>query len=144
MSQAIATNSDAVPARLLTGFLAAGLSVLTFHAGAWYILHTQGMMPLPYPMNATQPLGVPMIVSLTFWGALYGVPFGLAWPRLPGSKLLWGFLLGLVAILVGTLIVAPLKGRPIVMPTLSRSVVLNGSWGVGVAVWMIILRRLRP
>ena len=142
MSHAMATADGATSTRLLTGLVAAGLSVLTFHAGAWYLLHLQGMMPAPFPMNPTSPLGVPTIVSLTFWGALYGLPFGWAWPRLPGPRLLWGFGLGLVAILVGTVVVGPLKGRPIAMPGL-RSVELNGSWGVGVAIWMMLLGRLR-
>ena len=134
------TDTGAVLARLLTGLVAAGLSVLTFHAGAWYLLHLQGMMPAPYPMNPTAPLGVPTIVSLTFWGSLYGLPFAWAWPKLPGPKLLWGFALGLVAILVAALVVGPLKGRPISMPGV-LSLELNGTWGVGVAIWMIILQR---
>lgn len=142
MSQAMTTGTGSVPMRLFIGLVAGGLSVLTFHAGAYYLLHLQGVLPAPYPMNPTLPLGVPMIVSLTFWGSLYGLLFAWAWPRLPGPKLLWGFGLGLVAILVGTLVVGPLKGRPIAIPAF-RSLELNGTWGVGVAVWMTVLERLR-
>src|SRR5580704_14531349 len=76
------------------GFLAAGISVLTFHAAAWWVLHLMGMMPAPYPLNPTAPFGVPLIVSLTFWGALYGIPFGLILPRLPKPLVLWVFALG--------------------------------------------------
>jgi hypothetical protein len=143
MSQTVPSDSGAVLSRLVTGLVAAGLSVLTFHAGAWYLLHLQGLMPAPYPMSPTSPLGVPTIVSLTFWGSLYGLPFAWAWPKLQGPKLLWGFALGLGAILVGALVVGPLKGRPIAVPGL-RSVELNGTWGVGVAIWMMILRRVSP
>ena len=76
----MATLQRAYPApvtRALIGFAAAALSVLTFHAAAWEVLHLLGMMPAPYPMRPTQPYGLPLIASLTFWGALYGIPFGL-------------------------------------------------------------------
>eukprot|EP01037_Dinobryon_pediforme_P006652 gene6652-6722_t len=139
---AVATQSALLP-RLLTGFAAGAISVLTFHAGAWYLLHTQGMMPLPFPMNPTQPLGIPQIGSLAFFGGLYGILLAWAWPRLPGSKLIWGFLLGVLAITVATIVVRPLKGQPIVMPDLTRAISLNCTWGVGVAIWFMLLNRGR-
>jgi hypothetical protein len=116
------------------GFLAAAISVLTFHAVAWWVLHLVGMMPTPYPLSPTAPFGVPLIVSLTFWGALYGIPFGLVLRRLPKPLVLWGFALGLVACLVGWFVVRPLKGTPPVGGSIVIPIVVNGVWGIGVAL----------
>lgn len=47
----------AVSRRALLGFVAAALSVLTFHQGMWAVLHALGMVPLaPYPMTPVPPL----------------------------------------------------------------------------------------
>jgi hypothetical protein len=95
-------------------------------------------------MNPTQPFGVPQIGSLAFFGGLYGILLAWAWPRLPGSKLIWGFLLGLLAITVAAVIVGPLKGRPIALPAnIIRSMELNCTWGIGVAIWFMLLERIR-
>ena len=125
--------------RAASGFLAAGLSVLTFHAAAWWVLHAFGLMPEPYPLNPTAPLGVPLIASLTFWGALYGIPFGLALPSLRGPLVVWGFLLGVVASLVGWLIVAPLKGAAPASGAIGIPIFINGIWGIGVALLVQLL-----
>ena len=131
-------------ARALIGFLAAAASVLTFHAAAWWVLHQFGLMPAPFPLKPTAPFGLPLIASLTFWGALYGIPFGLALPRLPGHAALWGFALGIAACLVGWLVVAPLKGAPPVGGSIVIPIVVNGAWGIGVGLLTpLLLSRLR-
>ncbi len=44
--------------RALLGFVAAVLSVLTFHQGMWALLYALGMMPRgPYPMTPVRPSG---------------------------------------------------------------------------------------
>jgi hypothetical protein len=120
--------------RAVVGLAAAALSVLTFHAAAWWVLHQVGVMPPPYPVNPTAPFGLPLIASLTFWGALYGIPFGLALPRLPRPLVLWGFALGIVACLIGWFVVAPLKGQPPAGGSLGIPIFINGVWGIGVAL----------
>ncbi|MBL6080206.1 hypothetical protein JMJ56_19495 [Belnapia sp. T18] len=133
--------------RASLGFLAAVLSVLSFHQGMWGLLHVIGWMPLPpYRTNPLPPYGVPLIVSLCFWGGLYGIPYGLALPhlrRMPGW--LCGLLLGLLAALVGWFVVAPLKGQPMAAGfnpmRMLISVLINGFWGIGVG---IILPMLLP
>ncbi|WP_149536681.1 hypothetical protein [Siccirubricoccus phaeus] len=128
------------PMRALLGFVAAVLSVLTFHQGMWAVLYVLGMMPrAPYPMTPVPPLGVPLIVSLCFWGGLYGLVFGLALPRLPRAPMwLLGLGLGLLAALVGWFVVAPLKGQPVASgfdpARMLASVLINGFWGIGVGV----------
>ncbi len=122
--------------RAALGFLAAAISVLTFHQAMWWLLHRAGLMPPPYPMVPTQPFGVPLIASLCFWGGLYGAVFGLALPRLGRPRWLWGLGLGIIAGLVGFVIVAPLKGRPIDFAGMAvlRSLLINGFWGIGVGL----------
>ena len=44
--------------RALLGFLAAVISVLTFHQGMWALLHLAGQMPPPYPTRGVPPWGV--------------------------------------------------------------------------------------
>lgn len=132
-------------ARAFVGFLAAALSVLSFHAAAWWVLHRYGLMPAPYPVNPTSPFGLPLIASLVFWGGLYGIPFGLALPRLPGPAVPWGFALGIVACLVGWFIVAPLKGAPPAGGSIIVPIVVNGAWGTGVGLLTpLFMRRPRP
>ena len=132
--------SVSAPTRSLFGFIAAALSVLTFHQAAWGVLHLLGGfgMPAPYPTNPIPPFGVPAILNLCFWGGLYGVVFGLLAPRLPGPLWPWGLALGVLAALVGLFVVAAIKGQPIAggwePARWVRSLVINGSWGIGVAI----------
>src|SRR5918997_5974655 len=86
--------------------------LLTFHQGAWALLHAAGLMPpAPYPTDPVPPLGVPRIANFCFWAGLYGAAFGLALPRLPRAPTwLLGLGLGLLATLVLWFVVAPLRG----------------------------------
>jgi hypothetical protein len=133
--------------RATLGFAAGALAVLTFHQATWAVLHALGMMPrAPFPMNPVAPFGVPQIVSLCFWGGLYGLVFGLALPRLPRAPTwLLGLGLGLLAALVGWFVVAPLRGQPLgngfVPARMLVSVLINGGWGVGVGLLLAILMR---
>jgi hypothetical protein len=135
------------PTRALLGFAAAVLSVLTFHQGMWAVLYALGTMPrAPYPMTPVPPFGVPLVASLCFWGGLYGLAFGLALPHLPRAPMwLLGLGLGLLAALVGWFVVAPLKGQPVASGfdpgRMLISVLINGSWGIGVGVILPFLTR---
>ncbi|MBV1797371.1 hypothetical protein [Siccirubricoccus sp. G192] len=134
--------------RALFGFIAAVLAVLTFHQGMWALLYAAGMLPrAPFPMLPTSPFGVPLILSLCFWGGLYGLVFGLLLPRPPRQVPTWllGLGLGLVAALVSWFIVAPLKGQPVaagfVPQRILISVLINGAWGIGVGLILPALLR---
>jgi len=131
--------------RAALGFLAAVLSVLTFHQGMWALLWAAGLLPrAPYPMTPTGPLGVPVIVNLCFWGGIYGLAYGVVLPRLPRAPAwLLGLGLGLLAALVGWFVVAPLKGLPAASGwnglAMLRSVLINGSWGIGTGLILAAL-----
>ena len=94
-------------------------------------------------MTPVPPFHMPAIVSLSFWGGLYGALYGLAMPRFRVPSWVSGLLLGLIAVLVGWFIVAPLKGNPIaggwVPMNMLRSIVINGFWGLGVGIVLPLL-----
>ena len=105
-----------------------------------------GWAPLaPFRTTPVAPFGVPVIVSLCFWGGLYGAVFGLLMPRFTLPLWLCGLILGVIAALVGMFIVAPIKGNPIaggwVPAIMLRSLAINGCWGFGVG---LILPMLMP
>jgi xanthosine utilization system XapX-like protein len=133
-------NSAAKTAVL--GFAAAALAVLTFHQGMWEALHLLSIdglkMPTWYPMEGVPPLGVPKILSLCFWGGLYGIPFALLMRRFTLPLWLCGLVLGLIAMLVGNFVVPVIKGLPVgggwVAMNWVRSSLINGFWGIGVGI----------
>ena len=60
--------------RWVGAFLAGFLSTLIFHQGLLALLHAAGASPRPaYVMTAAPPLGVPQVLSLAFWGVLWGI-----------------------------------------------------------------------
>jgi hypothetical protein len=86
---------------------------------------------------------VPRIINLCFWGGLYGVAFGLLLPRLRAPLWICGLVLGIIAALVGILVVPAIKGLPIgsgwVVLNWVRSLLINGFWGIGVGVILPLL-----
>jgi hypothetical protein len=133
--------------RIGLGFIVAAISVLTFHQGMWALLHYLALpglgMPAPFPIEGVPPLGVPRILSLCFWGGLWGALFGAVW-RGPRASLWWaGLLLGVAAALTGMFIVAAIKGQPIgggwVLNNWIRSFLINGFWGLGVGLMLAAL-----
>ncbi len=149
LSSPLASSPPSPLVRVALGFIAAAISVLTFHQAMWAIFFAAGAMPLaPYPMLPTKPFGVPLIWSLCFWGGLYGAVFGLVLPKLRRPYWVRGLVLGIIAALVGMFIVAPLKGQPVaagwaLLPWI-RSLLINGSWGIGVGLIAPLLIRPRP
>jgi hypothetical protein len=107
-------------------------------------LHAMGWVSFaPYRTTPVPPFGVPVIVSLSFWGGLYGLVFGLLMPRFVWPTWLCGMILGVAAALIGMFIVAPLKGLPLaggwVPISMLRSCFINGFWGIGVGVILPLL-----
>ena len=77
------------PTRLVVGFVAGFLSVLTFQSGLIAILHAAGAIPFaPWRMTPVPPFGVPQSLSAAFWGGLWGVAYALLEPRL-SARLGW-------------------------------------------------------
>lgn len=130
--------------RIFLGFVAGAISVLVFHQGALAILHALGLSHAPpFRTVLIPPFWVPLIVSLSFWGGVYGAVFGAVLPFLRIPPWLAGLGLGLVSVAIGWFIVAPLKGNPVaagfeVWP-MARSVLLNLCWGLGTSLLFPLL-----
>jgi hypothetical protein len=139
-------NMPSTPMRGFLGFIAGAIAVLTFHQGMIAALHAlaPAWVPfLPFRTMPVPPFGVPSIVSNCFFGGLWGAAFGLLMPRFTWPMWLCGLLLGCAAVLTGWFIVAPLKGQPIaagwVPLAMLRSVMINGSFGIGVGLILPLL-----
>ena len=127
----------------LKAFIAGFLATLAFHQGLLGLLHTVGAAPIaPFNMTATPPLNVPQFVSLAFWGGVWALPVWAIISRLSG------FLHWVVAIVIGAigpsavamLVVFPAKNLEVTPEIIVGALLLNGAWGFGVALWMLILR----
>ena len=62
------------PARVAAAFLVGGLAVLVVHQPVVGLLHALGSTPItPYSPRATQPWGIPVFLSLSFWGGIWAI-----------------------------------------------------------------------
>lgn len=133
--------------RLLSGFVAGFLATLIFHQLTLALLWAIGIAPFaPFPMAATEPLGVPAVFSLAFWGGIWGIVFALIDDRFPGHSAYWvsAFLFGAIfPSLVALLVVLPLKGvtigggwHPALLIT---AFLINGAWGLGTGLFLRLL-----
>lgn len=140
-----------LPARATLGFLAGALAVLTFHQGMWALLHSLNLpdmaMPAPFPMRPIPPFQVPQTFNLCFWGGMYGVVFGAFWPAYRGVGWVAGLVTGLIASVIGIMIVPVIKGFPPGagwhIANWARAFLINGTWGVGLGVIYPLIQRVK-
>jgi hypothetical protein len=134
-------------ARLALGFIAAFIAVLIFHQGMIAILHAMDLLKNgPYAMQPIGPFAVPRVVSLAFWGGVWGIVYVLAEPYFPrGAKyFLAAFLFGAIApTLFGWFVLAPMRGAPVAngwqIAAMWRGPLINGAWGLGtgIVLWLL-------
>jgi hypothetical protein len=138
--------------RTVLAFIAGFLSTLIFHQLVLALLWWAGVAPFgPFSLAATQPFGVPAVLSLAFWGGVWGIVYGMidiSFPRGAGYWLM-AFLFGaILPSLVALLIVLPLKGQPLGggwhLPWVLTAILVNGAWGVGTGVFLNLLSRRSP
>jgi hypothetical protein len=137
--------------QIVKAFVAGFVSTLLFHQGILALFHAADpKVPAPFSMAATAPFQVPAVISLAFWGGLWGIVLWLMIRNLRGAK---HWLAALVAgavlpSLVFLLVVMPLKGMPVAggwdPKLLVAAAILNGAWGIGVALIMLLLNRAMP
>lgn len=131
----------------LKSFVAAFLATLVFHQGVFGLMYLAGMAPAPpYNLDPAPPFGVPSVVSLAFWGGLWGLPLWAVVRRM-GMVGYWGVSLLFGAVLptaVAMLVVFPLKGLDVSAATWVGGVILNGAWGVGMALFMVLMGGRHP
>ena len=136
--------------QMLIGFIAGVLAVPLFHQGMLVLFRVVGWSKRPvYQMTPTEPLGVPAIFSMSFWGGVWGILLALVLSRFSGwSYWVIALLFGAFALsVVAWFVVMPLKGmgiaggggRPLIVGTL----LVNGAWGVGAALLIKLFEQLR-
>ena len=126
-------------------FIAGFISTLVFHQGVLALLYFGGAVQrAPYDLEAAPPLGIPAVISLAFWGGVWGAAI---WPLLHNAA---GAAYWLRALVIGAIgpsavalfIVFPLKGMPVAggwdPMLLGAALLLNGAWGLGVALLMTL------
>jgi len=133
---------------LVRGFIAGALAVVTFHQVMVFMLSPVGLLhSRVYVMRGVPPFGVPTIVNQMFWGGLWGLLFAAIADTLPPwPLLLLGCSFGVLGpVLASWFVVAPLKGTPIaagwVPLRMLASILINGCWGMGLALLYAGLRR---
>lgn len=143
-STSLARSGGGTIAGVVGAFLAAAVAVLTFHQCAVWALNLLGIAGPPFNLAATKPLGVPVVLSLAFWGGVWGIP--LAWLlRGRSGASYWGLALLFGALLptLGAWFLVPLlKGLPAGVPSGSRIIigpVVNGAWGIGTGLFLMLL-----
>src|SRR5206468_4975920 len=123
-------------------FIAGFASTLVFHQGVLTLFWLSGVFPrAPYDMAPAPPLGVPAVISLACWGGVWGMAI---WPLLRNGagRTYWFRALLIGAVLpsaVALFIVFPLKAMPVAggwdPRIIIRALILNGAWGLGVALF---------
>lgn len=134
----------------LRAFIAGFLATLSFHQGLVLVLHVLGVLPFgAWDMSPTEPLGVPKVISLAFWGGVWGIVYALVDRRFPAGGNYWvaAFVFGaILPSLVALLVVVPLKGGPVggggSPALLLTAVLVNGAWGLGTGVFLRAGQRL--
>jgi hypothetical protein len=130
-----------VTKRVLFGFIAGFVATLVFHQPVLWLLHSAGVVQrAPYNMKPVPPLSVPSVVSLAFWGGVWGIIMILALARVRsnGAYFLAAAIFGaILPTLAAWFISAPLHGQPAAVPKGSAMLVgfaINAAWGLGTAV----------
>ena len=124
------------------------MATLVFHQGGLWLLHAAGLTDrAPYALTLTGPFGVPQVLSLAFWGGVWGIVLAAFLARTGASRtyLLRALLFGaIVPTLVAFFVVAPLKHLPIAAggdpKIIVGALLLNGLWGLGCGLFLGLFR----
>ena len=121
-------------------FIAGALAVPLFHQVVLLLLNVGGFISrAPYSMAPTKPFGVPQVISLSFFGGLWGIVLGLVLARIRARTPYWvvAILFGAIApSLVAMFVAAPLKGQPVPATPqfFAIALLVNAAWGLGTAL----------
>lgn len=129
-------------------FIAGVIGTLLGHQILLTILHGIGLAPFaPWQMQPVQPFGAPQLVSIAFWGGIWGIVLGLV-SRLLGEGLRYWLLTALFGAVAPTLVavavVLPLKdvqpsGDP--AAALITGLAVNAAWALVTVASVRLFRR---
>jgi hypothetical protein len=127
----------------LKAFVAGFLSTLVFHQGLLQLLHLAGQVPrAAWNLAPVPPFGVPSVLSLAFFGGLWGIAIWAMLRRSRGGRrlLMAGVLGALLPSAVALFVVFPLKGMALAggwdPKLIVGALLLNGAWGLGLVPLM--------
>ena len=121
----------------LLAFLAGFVATLVFHQGALWLLHLAGVTPrTPFVMKPVPPFNVPSVISLAFWGGVWGIIMIAAIGK---AFYFVATVFGAVLpTLVAAFVIAPLRHMPLPAGNpgklLAMGLIVNGAWGLGTAL----------
>jgi len=130
-------------------FVAGFLSTLIFHQGVIWLFYMMGVFSrAPWNLVATEPFGVPSVLSLAFWGGVWGIPIWYLMRHATGTAY-WVRAMVFGAIgptAVALFVVFPLKGMTFAggwdPKLIIGGLIVNGVWGLGLALLMRALKRV--
>ena len=132
----------------IKAFIAGFVSTLVFHQGMLALLHKLNpAAPAPFNVTATAPWNVPAVISLAFWGGVWGI---VLWALISGFRggRYWGTAAIIGALgpsLVAWFVVMPMKGMAAAgggdPKIIFGALILNAAWGLGVALIMSVIGR---
>ncbi|HET6308821.1 MAG TPA: hypothetical protein VFG12_16645 [Rhodopila sp.] len=133
-----------LPTRVFLGCIAGALAVLVFHQTTLQAFFWFGLAPqAAFRVAVVPPFNAPMVLSITFWGAVYGGLFGWVLPRLPRGFPVRALLAAVFALLMGWFVVGPLAGRPMAfgwqLAPMLRSSAACLMWGLGITLILPLL-----
>jgi hypothetical protein len=127
----------------LKAFIAGFVSTLVFHQGLLWLLYAGRVSPqAPWNMTPVPPLNAPAVISLAFWGGVWGI---VLWALIRSSRggAYWAKALVIGALgpsVVAWFVVMPIKGMGFAggwdPKIIIGALLLNAAWGLGVALLM--------
>jgi hypothetical protein len=130
--------------RVFLGFISGFFATLIFHQLMVFLLWTAGMAPAPpFALAPTRPFEVPSVISLSFWGGIWGIVWAFIETSISHRLRYWlGAILfgGILPSLVALLVIFPLKGLHTgggwPLRLLLMAFLVNGAWGLGTAIFL--------
>lgn len=118
-------------------------STLILHQGGQLLLWSAGITPsFPWDLSPVPPYEVPKVLSLAFFGGLWGFLAFILTYQFPKGQRFWASQVIFGAIFptaIAMLVVFPLKGLNVSLKAWSSGFFLNGLWGLGMALGLSLL-----
>jgi hypothetical protein len=131
----------------IKAFIAGFVGTVVFHQGLLGLLYLAGVSPRPpFPMAPTEPLGIPQVVSLAFWGGVWAIALMPLLRRWTGGDWIraWVAAGALAPSAVALFVVFPLKGLGVAggwdPKIIVGALLLNAAWGLGTALTLRALK----
>jgi hypothetical protein len=139
------------PKSLIVGFAGGFVSTVVFHQLALLALNEIGVTQAQlWVVTPVPPFGVPRIISLAFWGGVFGLFYPLMQARFSNAAtfILVGAIFGaIVPTLCSWYLVNAIRGVALgpnggwALPAPLVGPIVNGAWGFGTALFQLAVNR---